>query len=174
MGLFSGGENPLVGVVRGNRELPHYADAVTAREALSLIYPTVLEVSRTPVLLIVTSGTDVTADGRARTWEFVFHFPARRAQGVYSLVPANMDRPGRALRLDFRLSPRPDADAGPGLPLDFVDSPAAAHALTLAGVDWTSGDPDMTLATKRLGSGEVVWATEAYGRMFTTPFRVLR
>jgi hypothetical protein len=38
------------------------------------------------------------------------------------------------------------------------------------GVDWIAGDPDMTLATKRLSSGEVVWVVESYGKEFATPF----
>lgn len=56
------------------------------------------------------------------------------------------------------------------MPRDFIDSPDAVRELTRAGADWVAGDSDMTLATRRLPSGEVVWTTESYGKEFATPF----
>lgn len=173
MSLFGCRETPISEVVRGSRELPQTGGRVTAREALALVYPAVLETSKKPVLLLITSGTDINAEGRSGTWEFVFHFPAPVAQGVYSLEPRDPEVSDSDLRLRWRLSPRPDVKGNDAaLPLDFTDSPEAVRDLNRAGVDWVAGDTDMTLATKRLPSGEVVWVTESYGKEFATPFVV--
>jgi hypothetical protein len=87
MTLFGCSETPIREVVLGSRELPQTRGRVTAREALAHVYPAVLEISKKPILLLITSGSDIGAEGRSGTWEFVFHFPARFAQGVYSLEP---------------------------------------------------------------------------------------
>jgi hypothetical protein len=173
MALFGCSETPISDVVRGSRELPQARGRVTAREALALVYPAVLETSKKPVLLVITSGTDINAEGRSGTWEFVFHFPARAAQGVYSLEHRDPEVSDGDLRMTWRLSPRPDAKGDDAaLPLEFTDSPEAVRDLNRAGVDWVAGDADMTLGTKRLPSGEVMWVTEAYGKEFVTPFVV--
>jgi hypothetical protein len=171
MTQFGCSETPIKEVMQGSRELSQTGSRVTAREALALVQPAVLETSTKPVLLLITSGTDISADGRAGTWEFVFHFPARVAQGVYSLEPRDPEVSDGGLRMKWRLSPRPDAKGeDAALPLDFTDSPQAVEDLNRAGVDWVAGDTDMTLATKRLPSGEVVWVTESYGKEFATRF----
>lgn len=173
MTLFGCSETPIREVLRGSRELPQTGGPVTAREALALVYPTVVEISKKPVLLHITSGTDISAEGRSGTWEFVVHFPARLAQGVYSLEQRDPEGSDRGLRMTWRLSPRLDVKGEDvALPLDFTDSPQVVQDLNRAGVDWVAGDSDMTLATKRLPSGEVVWATESYGKEFTSPFVV--
>ena len=133
---------PVSAPQEGSRELPGTSGAVTAREALSLIRPVVLEA-------------------------------ARLAQAVYGLQPTDPEATGSPVRLTFRISPRPDAEGkGAGLPLDFVDSPDAVRELTRAGADWIAGDPDMTLSTRRLRTGKMVWVTESYGKEFVTPFLV--
>ena len=121
--------------------------------------------------MLITSGSDIDAEGRSGRWEFVFHFPSRSAQAVYSLESSNPELGDAGLRVRWRLSPRRDVTGeDAGLPLNFTDSPEAAHQLSHMGVDWIAGDPDMTLATKRLSSGEVVWVVESYGKEFATPF----
>lgn len=171
MALFGCGEKPITEASQGNRNLPQAQGRITAREALELIHPVVMETSRTPVLVLVTSGTDVTIEGRSATWEFVYHFPARMGQGSYSLEPVGYETSDSPLRLAYRLSPRGDARSErEGLALDFIDSPQAARNLAELGADWISGDPDMILATKRLPSGAIVWATESYGMEYTTAF----
>jgi hypothetical protein len=173
MTLFGCSEAPIREVLRGSRELPQTGGGVTAREALALVYPEVLETSRTPILLLITSGTDISAEGRSGTWELVFHFPARFAQGVYSLEHRDPEVSESGLRMRWRISPRPDVKGeDAALPLEFTDSPEAVRDLSRAGVDWVAGDADMTLASKRLPSGEVVWATESYGKEFATSFAV--
>lgn len=168
---FGWSETPIDEVVQGARELPQTRGPVTAREALDLVHPAALEVAKEPVLLLISSGTDINADGRAGTWHFVFHFPARLAQGAYSLEQRDAEVDDSGLRMTWRVSPRIDAKGkDAALPLDFIDSPKAVRDLGHAGADWVAGDPDMTLATKRLPSGEVVWATESYGKEFVTPF----
>lgn len=175
MTLFGCSETPISEVLVGSRELPQTGGRVTAREALALVSPAVLETSKRPVLLHITSGTDITAEGRSGTWELVFHFPARIAQGVYSLEHRDPEVSDGGLRMRWRLSPRTDVkDEDAALSLEFTDSPEAVRDLDRAGADWVAGDPDMTLATKRLPSGEVVWATESYGRELATTFELKR
>ena len=171
MALFQGGETPISEVSQGSRELPKTRGRATAREALALVYPTVEETSKKPVLVLITSGSDIDAEGRSGRWEFVFHFPSRSAQAVYSLESSNPELGDAGLRVRWRLSPRRDVTGeDAGLPLNFTDSPEAAHQLSQMGVDWIAGDPDITLATKRLSSGEVAWVVESYGKEFATPF----
>ena len=121
--------------------------------------------------MLITSGADINAEGCSSGWEFVFHFPNRSAQAVYSLESSDPERSDAALRLKWRLSPRRDIKGEDArLPLQFTDSPEAVQQLSRMGVDWIAGDPDMTLSTKRLPSGEAVWIVESYGKELTTPF----
>ena len=129
--LFQGGETPVSEVSQGSRELPQARGRVSAREALALVSPTIKEASKKPVLILITSGSDIDAEGRSGRWEFVFHFPSRFAQAVYSLESSNPELGDAGLRVRWRLSPRRDVTGeDAGLPFDFTDSPEAAHQLS--------------------------------------------
>jgi hypothetical protein len=144
---------------------------ITARDALALVEPLAREASANPALVIITSGTSIDAEGRANTWEFVYRLPDRAAGAVYSFEPVDPEANDGILRLKWRISPGANAGAADAaLPAEFVDSPEAAGALGAMGVDWISGDPDLTLATKRLPTGQVVWFVESYGKEYTIPF----
>jgi len=165
------GEGRVEEVPQGSRELPEVRGGITAHDAFAIVYPVVLQVSSQPVMLLITSGPRIDAEGRSEGWEFVFHFPDRSAQGVYGFEPLDPERSEGGLRMIWRVSPRRHLrgeDAA--LPLDFIDSPDAARELSRMGVDWVAGDPDMTLAAKRLSSGEAVWAVESHGKEFAIPF----
>ena len=180
-------------------ELPGVAGPLTAREALAAILPAVRRVDRVFVFRLVTSGEDIDHRGRATVWEFCFDFPRRNGLGIFEVKPCDVEeepgpcclravvRPkhretGIAARLVERLEHDRaalaylrrvwrEADArGPALPLDFRDSPQAVRALAEQGADWISGDTSMTLASKALPGGELVWSTAMYGEEFQTPF----
>jgi hypothetical protein len=169
--LVGCGDGPIREVTQGVREFSDIRGRITARDALTLVHPLAQETSRQPVLVLITSGSDINAVGLSGSWEFVYHFPDRSAQAVYSIEPEDPETDDGRLLVKWRVSPRPDAQGTPAaLPLDFIDSPEVACHLAGLGVDWIAGDPDLTLATARLASGEPVWAVESYGQRYTTPF----
>lgn len=159
-------------VSEGIARLPDVTGPLTAREAHAIVGPMAQGISGQPVLVLISSGFDINSEGRSFHWEFVFHFPDRSAQAVYSFAGGNRELSGTVPSVEWRISPRRDAEVErASLPLDFTDSPAAVRELGRVGVDWEAGDSDLTLATKRLSSGEVVWAAESHGEIFTIPFK---
>ncbi len=193
------GPQPIVEESDSTTELQGVVGALTAREALAAILPAVRQVDRVFVLRLVTSGEDIDHRGRATVWEFFFDFPRRQAYGIFSLTPCDVEAnlSPCCLRVVVRPKHREtgiaaqlveglkhdraalayvrrvwrEADARrPVLPLDFRDSPEAVRALADQGVDWISGGTSMTLASKRLPSGELVWSTLMYDDEFQTPF----
>jgi len=169
--LIGCGGGPAGDAMEGSRKLSGVHGSVTAREAFALVYPVALQVSENPVMVLITSGPRIDGEGRSDGWEFVFHFPDRNAQAVYTLEPVDPERSDGGLRLRWRISPRQHLKrADEGLPLDFIDSPDAARELTRMGADWVAGDPDMTLVATRHSSGESVWTAESSGKQLTTPF----
>lgn len=156
-------------VTQGSRELSGARGRITAREAFALVDPLLREISSHPALVVITSGTSIDAEGRANTWEFVFHLPDRKAQAVYTFESTDPERSDSHLRLAWRVSPRGEGVSS-SLPLDFVDSPDAARALGAQGVDWVSGDPDLTLSVRAPAGGVAAWTVESYGQTYTTPF----
>jgi hypothetical protein len=193
------GPQPIVEESDGTTELPGVVGALTAREALAAILPAVRQVDRAFVLRLVTSGEDIDQRGRATVWEFFFDFPRRRARGIFSITPCDVEvEPSRCcLRAVVRPKQRETGIAAqlveslkhdraalayvrrvwreaearePVLPLDFRDSPEAVRALADQGADWISGSTSMTLSSKRLPSGELVWSTLMYDDEFRTPF----
>ena len=169
--LFSCGDGQVAKVSHGSIEIPGVKGSITAGEALAILNPVVRKTSDRAVLVLITSGSDINGKGLSGRWEFVFHFPDRLAQAIYSFELIDPEFSDSPLRLRWRLSPRSDAKGHQkGLPHNFIDSPEAANRLSEIGLDWVAGDPDITLATRRLPSGEVVWVTESYGREWTVPF----
>jgi hypothetical protein len=165
------GDRPINEVSQGVQPLPRVARPLTAREALAVVHPMAEGISRQPVLLVISSGFGINAEGRCIRWDFVFHFPDRSAQAVYSFEPEDPESSGSPLLVKWRVSPRPAAKGRQaGLPFAFTDSPEAARRLADQGVDFVTGDSDLTLATDRLSSGEIVWVVESDGRVHTTPF----
>lgn len=169
--LFGCGDGPATGISQGTIEFPGVRGPITAKEALALVLPTAQKTSGKPVLVLITSGSDINGEGLSSRWEFVFHFPDQLSQAVYSFESGDPEVSDSPLHLSWRLSPRPGAKGDEaGLPLDFTDSPEAARRLSDRGLDWIAGDPDITLATKRLSSGKAVWVVESYGKELTVPF----
>ena len=193
------GPQPIVDESDSTTELPGVVGAQTAREALAAILPAVRQVDRVFVLRLVTSGEDIDHRGRASVWEFFFDCPRREAHGIFTVEPCNVEDEPFSCCLRTKLRPKPgltgiaaqlveslkhdraalaylrrgwrEAEARqPVLPLDFRDSPEAVRALADQGADWISGSTSMTLSSKRLPSGELVWSTLMYDDEFQTPF----
>jgi hypothetical protein len=112
-------------------------------------------------LLLITSGTDLQADGRSLTWEFLLDLPSRRARVLLSLAPpedaADPDRAPLVLtRRETRSAEREKSHA---LPFEFRDSPEVVLELGRAGVDFVAGPTDMNLEGRVLSSGRAAWVT---------------
>ena len=181
-------------------ELPGVVGSLTAREALAAILPAVRQVDRVCVLRLVTSGEDIDHRGRTTVWEFFFDFPRRNGLGIFAVKPCDVEEEPSPCCLRAKVRPKYYRDTGiaaqlverlkhdraalayvrrvwreaearePVLPLDFRDSPEAVRALADQGADWISGSTSMTLSSKRLPSGELVWSTLMYDDEFQTPF----
>ena len=200
MGLFRFfALQPITEESDSTAELPGLVGPLTAREALAAIVPAVRQVDRVFVFRLVTSGEDIDYRGRATVWEFFFDFPRRNGLGIFAVKPCQVEGEPGPCCLQVAVRPKHretgiaarlveslrhdraalayvrrvwrEADARePVLPLDFRDSPEAVRALAEQGADWISGSTSMTLSSKRLPSGELVWSTLMYDDEFQTPF----
>ena len=166
MGIF--GESKVTSRVR-DRSVLAQPGPLTARQALAAVLPAVEKTSRRSRLGLVTSGEDIGADGRSLRWEFLFAFPSRQAGGLFGVEPCDIEASETALCLTSEVYPGVPAFEQP-LPLDFKDSPEAVAEMARAGVDWVAGSTRMTLASRRLPGGSLVWCTEMFGKEYTTPF----
>jgi hypothetical protein len=193
------GPRPITEEVRTEEKLPGLSGPSTAREALAAIMPAVRKIDSDHKFSLVASGEDIDQQGYAFLWEFFFHFPRRQARGIFSVQPtdvAAMDKgcdlclkvdlkpiyTGTAAQVRKRLKDDRDAIAylrkiwdeseqeKQALPLTFRDSPEAVRSLAEQGVNWSAGDTSLTLSSKVLPSGEIVWCTYSYGKEFHTPF----
>lgn len=147
---------------------------MTAREAWDLAWPAARDLDASARLTLLTSGTDISPEGRSFTWSFGLELPRRGESLLLSVEPSGeaAEVDDDPLVLDQRRSPRPKADLGrrPALPLPFRDSPEAVAELAAGGVDFVSGPTDMTLSGRVEASGEAVWVTESWDGERTTPF----
>jgi hypothetical protein len=141
-------------------ELPR-TGPTTAREAWELARPEALALDPGARLLLVTSGTDLQADGRSLTWEFLLALPARQARVLVSLAPPESAAdPDRApLELTRRVTRSAERDEPRALPFAFRDSPEVVLELARAGVDFVAGPTDMKLEGRVLPSGLAAWVT---------------
>lgn len=154
-----------------DRELPGLRGPLTAHQALNAILPTVRQVDTGPKLTFVGSQEGISPEGRAYGWDFFFEFPRRREHGVFfvHLCPEGDDDEGPWC-LDIKVQPLHPSQARPALPLEFRDSAQAVVALSAHGADFVNGDSHMTLSTKVLPNGSVVWHTICWDKEYQTPF----
>ena len=163
------GESPITERTR-SRRAAEVAGPVTARGALAVVRKDALQVSKTVELRGVSSGEDIDHNGRSRTWRFVLAFPSRKGLGVFELEPCAAEAEDGSLCLSASLSPAGASREGKSLPMDFVDSPEAVRRLASAGCDWVSGPTNLSLSTRQLADGAVVWHVSTYGKDYETPF----
>lgn len=160
-------------------ELDGLRGPLTAHQALNAVLPAVRQVDTEFQLTFVASQEGIDPDGRAYAWDFFFDFPRRREQGVFyiHLCPGDDDDEGpwcldpkvRPITMPARTKMVPPP-AKPILPLEFRDSADAARALAEQGADFVSGDSHMTLSSTVLPSGEIVWQTTCWDKVYQTPF----
>lgn len=159
---------------------------VTARQAFGVAQAAVEAYGGDARLTMIVSGEDISVEGLARLWEFLFIFPSNRMQGIITVAVCDDDvEEGKRLCLRERVTPfvqaggmldkmvregtvtpgfieeqwRKEVERQPGLPVPFRDSPEAVRELREKGADFIAGDTHMTLAAKVNESGEAVWQT---------------
>ncbi len=167
--------------IRETRELADLRGPLTAREALNTILPHVRQIDPEFKLTFVGSGESINDEGRAYAWDFFFEFGRAQRLGDFTvrLCPREGDDEGpwcidmhvRPVRnpvaQSLKIPPEPPR---PALPLRFRDSAEAVRTLAEQGADFVSGDTHMTLSSKVLPGGVVVWHTICWDREYQTPF----
>ncbi len=191
-----GSPKPIDKEIRERQELPELRGPVTARQAFDIVLPRVQLIDRDFKFTLVTSGQDINHEGRALLWEFFFDFPRRRGSGVFSVLLSSQEEIDQApmCMLTHVRPAYPDTGFMPqlkrdpanratlerawdksvqgkkALPLSFRDSTEAVADLQRQGVDWIAGDTSMTLTSKVLPGGQVVWSTISWDKEYQTPF----
>lgn len=153
--------------------VPERVGAMTAHEAWGVVAPAVQALDSEARLTMITSGLDMNAEGRSRSWDVLFHLPKQRARVMFSLEPdpAASDVDSAPAVLTRRLQPASDRDAQkPAFPAPFRDSPEVVAEFTDRGADFLAGPGDMKLEGRILPSGEGVWVTYYWDEEFTAPF----
>lgn len=194
------GPGPITEEIRVREDLPELRGPVTARQAFEVVLPRVEKIDRDFKFVLVTSGQDINHEGRALLWEFFFDFPRGRATGISAVQLRSEEEIDRgAMCVETHVRPAyPDTGFMPllkrdrasraylerawdksvkakrGLPLSFRDSPEAVRDLAGQGADWIAGDTSMTLSSKVLASGEIVWSTVSWDKEFHTSFEAIR
>jgi len=136
---------------------------LTSHEAWAIVGPVARELDPQARLKFITSGLDMSREGRSFTWEFLFDLPGGRAQALLSLEPSREaagidDAP---IILVQRLNPVSAAESNRVAVLaeHFRDSPEVVAELMAGGVDFVAGPSDMKLEGRVLDTGEAVWVT---------------
>lgn len=151
--------------------VPGRRGSMTAHEAWAVAAPAARALDAGARLTLLTSGLDMSREGRSRTWEFLFFLPDRNATAMLSLEP----EPGAEdvdiahTVLTRRIGPAINADR-PGFPLSFRDSPEVVAEFTARGVDFEAGPTDMKLEGRVLPSGEALWVTYYRDGEYATRF----
>lgn len=145
------------------RKIRETAGPMTAHESLAIIKPIVTQLDRGARLSFITSGLDMSPEGRSFTWEYLFLLPKIRARVLMSLSPSqdadNIDN--APIYLIQRLNPASDIEIKTStvLPERFRDSPEVVAEFSKGGVDFITGPSDMKLESRLLISGTAVWVT---------------
>jgi hypothetical protein len=132
-----------------------------AHEAWAFARPHAESLDPQAKLVLITSGTDIQADGRSFTWEFLFRLPRRQARLLLTYAPAD-DAPDvdRApVMVVTRVTTAADRDDVAVLPLVFRDSPEVIAEFARGGVDFVAGPTDMKLEARISAAGQPVWVT---------------
>lgn len=144
---------------------------MTAHEAWAMALPQARALDPDAKLVLVTSGTDLQADGRSFTWEFLFHLANRKVRLLLTYEPADSaaEPDGQPVAQVRRINPAPEQQVA-ALPLAFRDSPEVVAAFSRGGVDFVAGPGDMKLEAKVSATGQAVWVTYYWDGEHGTPF----
>lgn len=136
---------------------------MTAHESWAMVRPVAKQLDAGALLTLVTSGLDISPEGRSFSWEYLFLLPGIRARTLMSVSPSEDtdDIDTAAIYLVQRLHPASDDELNidAALPERFRDSPEVVAELSAGGVDFVAGPSDMKLESRLLASGEAVWVT---------------
>jgi hypothetical protein len=150
--------------------------AMTAHQAWAEAAPVAKALDPDAKLTLITSGLDMSPEGRSRTWEFIFFLPRRKATAMLSLEPdpQSQDVDHAKVVLTQRTGAASALDTQkPCFPDTFRDSPEVVAEFSAQGVDFIAGPSDMKLEGRVLPSGDAVWVTYDWDQERTTPFAVV-
>jgi len=153
--------------------IPECTGSITAGGAWAVVAPLAERHDPHARLRLITSGTDISHEGRSRTWEFIFLLPSHNATVMLCLEsdPHSEDIDRAPCVLTQHISPASSLDIkGPFLPKIFRDSPEVVAEFIARGVDYVAGPTDMKLEGRVLSSGEATWITYYWDKEFATPF----
>ena len=153
--------------------IPECTGSMTAGRAWAVVAPLAERHDPQARLKLITSGTDISHEGRSRTWEFIFFLPSRNATVMLCLEsdPHSEDIDTAPCILTQRLSPASSFDTKEYfLPKIFRDSPEVVAEFIARGVDYVAGPTDMKLEGRVLPSGEATWITYYWDKEYATPF----
>lgn len=136
---------------------------MTAHESWAVVKPVAMQLDAGAFLTLVTSGLDISPEGRSFSWEYLFFLPGLRARVLLSMAPSEDadDIDNAPVYLVQRLNSASDSELKNGavLPGQFRDSPEVVDEFSAGGVDFLAGPSDMKLESRLLASGEAVWVT---------------
>jgi len=163
MTLFDRFRNRPLQASTTQRKVRDQPGPMTAHEAWAIVRPVAHELDPRARLTFITSGLDMSREGRSFTWEFLFHLPGGRARALLTLEPNREtgDIDNAPIILVQRLTPASVAglDRATVLPERFRDSPEVVAEFAAGGVDFVAGPTDMKLEGRVLDTGEAVWVT---------------
>jgi hypothetical protein len=136
---------------------------MTALESWVIVKPIAMQLDAGARLTLITSGLDITPQGRSFSWEYLFLLPGMGARALFTLSPPEDadDIDSAPIFLTLRINPASASDlkSSAALPEPFRDSPDVVAELSAAGVDFVAGPTDMKLESRLLPSGDAVWVT---------------
>jgi hypothetical protein len=171
MGFFDRRPGKPAGSTVTRQPVPGHHGGMTAYEAWAVVAPAAAGLDPAPRLTLITSGLDMSHEGRSRAWEFIFYLPTRNATAMLSLGPEEgaEDVDTAQSILTQRIGPAINAGR-PAFPVRFRDSPEVVAEFSSRGVDFVAGPTDMKLEGRLAPSGRAVWVTWYWDREYTTPF----
>src|SRR5512147_2199937 len=87
MGLFTRRTDRPAEPSITTRAVPERYGGMTAHEAWAVVTPVATALDPLAKLTLITSGLDMSPEGRSRIWEFIFFLPGRNATVMLSLEP---------------------------------------------------------------------------------------
>ena len=136
---------------------------MTAHESWAIVKPIALQLDAGARLTLVTSGLDISPEGRSFSWDYLFLLPGLRARALLGLSPPEDtdDVDNAPIYLVQSLSPagKNELENRAVLPERFRDSPEVVAEFSAGGVDFVAGPSDMKPESRLLVSGEAFWVT---------------
>jgi hypothetical protein len=144
---------------------------MTEHEAWDMAKSLARSMDKGAKLLLITSGTDLQADGKSFTGEFLFALGVRGARLLltYGPAPNVSDVDSAPITLEKRITASTER-AVRDFPMRFRDSPEVVAEFCRAGVDFLAGPTDMKLESRFSSDGRPVWVTYFWDKKIETNF----